>query len=403
MVATLAFVGVLALSACSSGGTTAASSSSASGGGTSTLVATSKTLLKEAASTAITGPSTGVVSADQIKPWALSDVPAPSALPTSGNITVDVVYAIPAGFTPYSAHVIQAVGAKLGWKVNVIQATGNTPQESNAAIQAAVLQKPTAIISSVIPGTWASTALANAKAAGIYTIDMHQDSSTGSGYDAWVPASDNVAKTLLAAYAVANTNGTAHTVVADAPGFSDAWTKSASSYLAGCTGCTTETVQWSPTDFISPTGIQADVAAKLAASSKVDYIIWPNGALPLQSVVSAISSSAANSKTQILANAGAPSSVQLLAGGQLPILAYSAEALMPLIALDDVSRLVQSKQASPEAALSFPVSYWTKSNAPASNFSAITEAELTTADWVTPYAKAWNLSDLKSVITAVSQ
>jgi ABC-type sugar transport system substrate-binding protein len=360
-------------------------------------------MLAQAATSDITGPTTGVVAPSETKPWAVSDLPVPSALPSDKQITIDVVYGIPAGFTVYSAHVIQAIGAKLGWKVNIIPATANTQQAALVAVQAAVLQKPTAIITSVVPGVWVGPALSSAKAAGIYTIDMHQDSSTGPGYDAWVPAGDNVQKTLLAAYAVSTSNGKAHTIVADAPGFSDAWVKSASSYLAGCSGCTTESVQWSPPDFTTPTLIQSDVTAELSAQQNVNYLLWPNGALPLQPVVSAIANSATNKKAKILANGAAPSSVSLVKSGQLPILAYSADALMPLLAIDDVSRLIQGKKASPEGSLSFPISYWTSANAPAADYSSITEAELKTADWVTPFANAWKVSDLKAVITAVKQ
>jgi hypothetical protein len=398
-----AVASLLALAACSSGGGSKPASDGTPTGGTATesaVLTQSRTLLKNAAASAVTGPSVGKVPASQIVPWTPSLMPAPVNLPTGKSIRIDVVYAIPVGFTPYSAHLIQVIAQKLGWQVKVIQATANTAQAALAAMQQAVLDKPTAIITSVIPGVWVGQALAKAKSEGIYTIDMHQDSTDGPGYDAWVPDGEGIQKALLAAYAVTQSKGSAKTLLVTAPGFSDSNIPATAAYLGKCSGCSTTTTQFNPADFTDPATVQSDVTAKLAAGTNPGYIVWPDGGLPIQPVINAISASSTDTTAKVLINDASPGSIQPLKAGQLPIVVYAPSALMPLIAVDDVNRMVQGQKPLAENALRFPVSYWTTQNSPAPSYPAITAAQLKNTDWLSPYEKAWHIK-LKSALLAV--
>src|SRR5580704_6980186 len=166
LLAGISAAALLALAACSSGSSGSSSatsstspSSAAAAGSSSSVLSQSKALLSEAAATAVTGPSFGTVPVNQIVPWTAAMMPTPSKLATGKQISVDVVYSIPEGYTPYAAHVIQAVGAKIGWKVKVIEATAPTQPADLTAMQQAVLDKPTAIIALVIPATYVAPAL----------------------------------------------------------------------------------------------------------------------------------------------------------------------------------------------------------------------------------------------------
>lgn len=408
---------LLALAACSSSSTggssapassgstaasgTATAASSSSGSSSSSAVSQSNALLKDAGATAVTGPSFGIVPTGQIVPWKASMLPTPSKLATGKQISVDVVYDIPSGWTPYAADVIKAVGAKIGWKVKIIEATAPTQQAALAAMQEAVLDKPSAIIALVIPASQDGPALTAAKADGIYTVDVYQDTTDGTGYDAYVPDGEGLQKELLAAYAVAQSNGTAKTLIVSAPGFSDVNVPAAQSYLATCSGCNTQLVQFNPTDFVSPSTVQSDVTSKLAATSGVNYIIWPVGGLPVQTVVTAISNSISNKSAKLIVNAASPGSVQLLKAGQIPVVVYAPPAMLSLVAMDDVNRLAQGQQPLAQTAERYPVSYWTSQNSPAPNYPAITAAQLAQANWLAPYSQAWGVQ-LQSTLLGVS-
>ena len=379
----------------SSGGSSPASSSS-----DDAYVTQSQQLLDRAHAAAVTGPSFGTVPASDIVPWKASDMPAPTA-PPSKHLTVDVVYGIPSGYAPYAAHLIKAIGTTLGWTVNIFPASSPTQSAELAAMQQALLGKPNAIISVVIPATWAGPALTAAKAEGIYTIDIHQDSTDGTGYSAVVPSAEGVQKALLAAWAVAHTNGKSNTMLVEAPGFSDVNMPAAQSYLSACSGCTTIVQYFTPTVFTDPTAIQSSVSSALSAHTNVNYIIWPSGGLPLTPVLDGIAASP-DTGAQLLGDDASPENVQLLSEGKLPLVMEGPGAILVLEAIDDINRLEAGKPALAEDSLRIPITYWTQSEAPAPNFPAITKAQLKVNDWVSPFSVAWHAPQLESVILGVS-
>lgn len=388
---------VVALAACGSGGD--AGSGSSGGSGDSADVARSQDLLDKAHAAAVTGPSVGVVPTADIVPWKASDMPAPTA-PPSGPLHVDVMYSFPAGFPPYAAGMVKALGEKLGWTVNVFGASTPTQQGALAAMQQAVLDKPDAIIAIATPATWVSPALDEARKDGIYTIDVNQDSSTGKGYDAYVPGAKGVQKALVGAWAVAKSEGTAHTVLFEAPGFTDVNVPAAKDYLDKCSGCAAEVQSLNSNAFVDPTQTQSSVSAALSNRSSVDYVVWPTGGLQLTPVLNGISTSR-NRDAELIVDEPSAENMQLLAAGKIPVVVQAPAVLLLLEAIDNVNRLVQSKGAIPEGSLRPPVSYWTQGDAPHPTFSAITEAQLAANDWLTPFEEAWHVQ-LKNTILGVS-
>ena len=378
------------------GSSSTSATSSAAG---DSYVVQSEQLLDKAHQAAVTGPSFGTVSANDIVPWKASDMPTPTALPTKA-LTVNVVYGIPVGYAPYAAHLIRAIGAKLGWTVNIFPASAPTQQAELAAMQQAELGKPNAIISVVVPATWVGPALAAAKTAGIDTIDIHQDSTDGNGYDGLIPSAEGVQKALLAAWAVAKTNGKANTMLVDAPGFSDVNVPAAQSYLQACSGCTTIVQQFNPAVFTDPIQEQSSASSAMSAHNSVNYLVWPTGGLPVTPALDGIASSP-DTGAQLLVDDASAENVQLLKQGKLPVVVEGPGALLVLEAIDDVNRMEQGKQALAEDSLRIPISYWTQSEAPAPSFSAITKAQLEANDWLSPFESAWHVQ-LKSVILGVA-
>jgi len=378
----------------SSGGSPASSSSD------DAYVTQSQQLLDRAHAAAVTGPSVGTVPANDIVPWKASDMPTPIA-PPSQPLKVNVVYGIPVGYAPYAAHLIKAIGVKLGWTVNIFPASAPTQGAELAAMQQAELGKPNAIISIVVPATWVGPALASAKAAGIHTINIHQDLTTGAGYDGYVPSAEGVQKGLLAAWAVAKTGGKANTMLVEAPGFSDVNVPAAQSYLQACSGCSTIVQNFNPAVFTDPIQAQSSTSSALSAHPSTNYMVWPSGGLPLTPVLNGIAASP-DSGAQLLVDDASPENMQLLSQGKLPLVMEGPGALLVLEAIDDVNRMAQGKPALAEDSLRIPISYWTKSEAPAPTFPAITKAQLQTNDWLSPFANAWHVPQLESVILGVA-
>lgn len=380
--------------------TPAAASSAAASPVGSTYLQQSQQLLDKAHAAAVTGPSFGTVPVSDVVPWQSSAIPMPVA-PPGKPLKVAVTYGIPSGYVPYAAHLIKAIGTKLGWTVSVFPASATTQAAELAAMQQALLVKPDVIISVVIPAVWVGPALAAAKAAGIYTVDIHQDSTDGTGYSAVVPSAEGVQNAMLAAWAVTHTNGKSDTMLVDAPGFSDVNIGAAQSYLQACGGCSTLTQQFNPTSFTDPTQLQSNAKSALSAHSRVNYVIWPTGGLPLTPVLDGIAASP-DSGAQLLVDDASPENVQLLSEGKLPVVVEGPGAILVLEAIDDVNRLEAGQPALAETALRIPISYWTKSEAPAPTFPAITKAQLQANDWLSPFATAWHVPQLESVILGVA-
>lgn len=392
-------VGLVAFMALAACGSDSDGDSGPSGPGDSAAVDRSQELLDEAEASAVTGASVGVVAPEDIVAWQASDIPKPVA-PSTEALKVDVVYSFPAGFPPYAAKVIEAIGADLGWSVNVFAASTPTQQGALAAMQQAVLDKPDAIIAVATPGIWVSPALEEARKNGIYTVNVNQDSSSGEGYDAYAPGAKGVQKALVAAWAVAKSEGKAHTVLFEAPGFTDVNVPAAEEYLKGCTGCETEVQSLNAAAFTDPTQTQSGVSAALSNRNGVNYVVWPTGALQLTPVLNGIAGSR-NKDAELIVDEASAENLQLLSEGKIPVVVQAPAVLLLLEAIDNVNRLVQGQEAIPEDQLRTPVTYWTKDNAPEPTFPAITAAQLEANDWVSPFADAWGI-ELKDTILGVS-
>jgi len=407
MQALIGSTALAALAACSSSGgtstsqaSTGAATSSSNGGVVAAYVSQSQQLLNTAAKAAVTGPSVGTAPLGEIVPWSASAMPAPSALATGKTIRVDVVYTYPVGSPPYLAHLIQAIGAKLNWKIKVFQAASPTQQGALTVMQQAILDKPNAIIAAVVPAPYVMQALQQAKAEGIYTVAIHADEPSDPGYDAYVPEGEGIQKEILGAWIVANSGGKGKTLLVSAPGFADADVPAAAQFLQGCSGCSSKTVQFNPNVFLDPTAEQSNIAATLTANPGTQYLLWAEGAVPLQGALNAIQQSA-DKTVQLVMNTAAPQSIQLLKAGQVPMVVHSPEAMLAVLALDQVNRLVQGQKALAGDAFRLPITYWTKDNAPDPTYSAITAAQLKENDWLAPYEKAWGVS-LKDAILSVN-
>jgi len=385
-----------ALAACSSDAK--GDVTTANPGGGASYVKQSQALLDMAAKQAITGPAQGIVPAADLKPWTPEDMPVPVAAGKK-SVKVAVVTAFPAGFPVYAAALLKAIGAELGWQVQTFAAATPDPAGASAAMNQAILTKPDVIIAPAVPSVFIAQGLAQAKAKGIKTIDLHGDSVTGPGFDAYVPASEGVQKALLGAWAVAKSDGKANAVVAGSPPFADANAAAAIDYIKACTGCKVKGVEFSPDVFSDPTKTPASLASAIS-SADVDYVIFPNGSTPLQGALNGIKASRSKN-AQLLVNSPGPPTVQYVRDGQTPMLAWVPPALMVLTAIDDVNRMMAGAAPLDEQDLRMPVSYWTKENAPKPELGAMTAAELQSADFLTPFEKAWGIQ-LKDVILGVT-
>lgn len=385
-----------ALSACSGNSNDNDGGTAAGDGGA--YVDTSQSLLDTAEQSAITGPAVGTIPAEDLVAWTSADIPAPAALP-SDPVDVAVITVYPVGFPIYGADLIKTIGGDLGWNVRAFQAATPDAQGAQAAINQAILTKPDAIVTLAVPAPYVAQGLATAKSKGISTVAIHGDAPNDPGFDAYVPASEGVQKALIGAYAVAQSEGAGEVMVVSSPPFGDANVKAAEEYVDACSGCTLDSVQFSPDVFNDQTKMPSQLSAAVKSPS-VDFVVFPNGSIPLDGALNGIKASRSRDAQMLINNPGPPT-MQYLADGRIPVAVNVPYPLLVLTALDQVNRLVAGQAPLAGEDLRMPVSYWTKADGIEPTWQAMTAAQIEANDYVTPFQEAWGVADLKTVILDV--
>ncbi|GAA3552394.1 substrate-binding domain-containing protein [Microlunatus spumicola] len=137
----------------------------------------------------------------------------------------------------------------IGWKVSVYDGKGNAQGNSDAMNQA-ITAKPAAIILGGLDPTEQAPAIKQATEAGIPVIGWHAGVLTGPGNGMVTNVSTDPLKVsqLAAAYAVADSNGTAGVAIFTDGQYELAVTKARAleAYVQACTGCSVLTFEDSP-------------------------------------------------------------------------------------------------------------------------------------------------------------
>lgn len=137
----------------------------------------------------------------------------------------------------------------IGWKVSVYDGKGNAQGNSDAMNQA-ITAKPAAIILGGLDPTEQAPAIKQATEAGIPVIGWHAGVLTGPGNGMVTNVSTDPLKVsqLAAAYAVADSNGTAGVAIFTDGQYELAVTKARAleAYVKACTGCSVLTFEDSP-------------------------------------------------------------------------------------------------------------------------------------------------------------
>jgi ribose transport system substrate-binding protein len=247
----VAIVGVamIGLSACSSStvgqsSQSAASSATATSTATATtdyssiiptgdIVAGSKAIVKASlsATTGFTPPSNG----------------APAQKPGShiAFVAADLTDGGPIGVSVG----LKEAAKLLGWTIDVYDGQGNAQGHTNA-INQAIAAKPAAIVLGSVDATEQASTITAANAAKIPVFGWHSTSKPGAGLGLVTNISTDPLKVaqLAAAYAVADSNGTAGVAIFTDSEYAVAIAKSDAmkAYITACSGCSVLAVEDSP-------------------------------------------------------------------------------------------------------------------------------------------------------------
>jgi ribose transport system substrate-binding protein len=328
----------------------------------------------------------------------------PSPTPAKRDLTakkpkVFIVACGPTGACPRMAkgtqHILKDV---FGWDSTLDIATfgpGDTTQsvytrELNKAINA----NPDIIVAYALAGILVQQQLEQAKAKGIIVLDGFQGPESGTGYSGYVPYNYNIQKELLAAYAIADSNGKAKVLVPNVVGVPNLMSIPAVQLLQQCAGCEVRQIDEDSSVSRDPIKQTEVLANEMLAHPGFNYIIAQTlgSANIYASVAPALQ--AQNSKLQILIPEQDPAGINLLQGGLATADAYVPAEWLVYGMIDAVIRAANKEPIPDYKAWKFGASLWTKDTAPKGKPTIVDlqHAALKQFDYSAPYAKAWGVS-----------
>lgn len=244
----------------------------------------------------------------------LGPASAPAVPP---NATVDVVVCAPSACGAVGRGAA-AAARKLGWTVRVIEANG-TPETYNSALDAALADRPHAILTAGVPGALVSAKLEQARQRGIVTVAVADVPGQGNHtYDAFVSLREPLTFQLMAHAVIADSNGTAQAMVVNETTSADLVdsTTQFQRVMSACAGCSSVVVDRQFSDARDPARNGQIITAALRAHPTVRYLVLPFE-YGLDSTIAALRAVPNGDKVKILVKDATPAELQALQRGEV--------------------------------------------------------------------------------------
>lgn len=398
-------VAATAMSACgsSSSGSGGAAGKSATASGSSGVSGASPAVRQtaELANTKLLyGPTTGPVTQSQLRAPTASDIKAFAYTPGGGSKKIAIVSC--AAISPQCVHTANNIAAYLS-KIKVSSQIFNadyTPAGNQAAVDAALAQRPDAIILLALAPSTIGPEIARAKSAKIPIIDGIGTAETDAGnLDAYVPQGSNLYQVATAAQLAVAGNGKTNVHWLTAPAYPQLEVPVATSYLkTECPGCVLTEGTETAAQVTNPVQMGQLVTSILRSTPKTDYLTLASACADLQSAAAALRQL---QKGKLAAGGCGASAVAAMNAGNLAFATGSVEPWSALADIDQALRLMSGQPALPETQVG-PAAYLvtpqsTPDHTTTGNYGALDRWALGLFDFVGPYSKAWGV-DLSSVI-----
>ncbi|WP_033289288.1 sugar ABC transporter substrate-binding protein [Amycolatopsis jejuensis] len=285
------------------------------------------------------------------------------ALPASGpkavpgkNVWVVSCSSTGAGCNLPAQGVAEA-GAKLGWRVTVVDGKIN-PAVYNSGIRNAIAAKADAVVLTGVDCASTQAAIKDAKAAGIKVFGVNaldcDDKYAGggtklfSGAMPWGPENQAYGEFLdthvgpaIAAWVITKTNGTGNILLmteADNAATRHVGDAEAATLAQRCRGCTVNTVAFTGADLLA--GLQAKVSAALGKYPKADVVMVPiDAAVSLGTSAAVQQARASGRRILLVGQEGVPASVGLVKQGIQDYAAGRPMTWAGWAAADELNRL----------------------------------------------------------------
>jgi ABC-type sugar transport system substrate-binding protein len=398
LAATAAATAMAGCGSSSSGSGGAAGKSAASSGESGASAAVRQTA--ELANTRLLyGPTTGPVAQSQLRAPTASDIKPFAYTPGGGSKKIAIVSC--AAISPQCVHSANLISAYLS-KIKISSQIFNadyTPAGNQAAVDAALAQRPDAIILLALAPSTIGPEIARAKSAKIPIIDGIGTAETDAGnLDAYVPQGSNLYQVATAAQLAVAGKGKTNVHWLTAPAYPQLEVPVGTSYLkTECPGCVLTEGTETAAQVTNPVQMGQLVTSILRSNPKTDYLTLASACADLHSASAALRQL---QKGTLSAGGCGASAVAAMNAGNLAFATGSVEPWTALADIDQALRLMSGQPALPETQVG-PAAYLvtpqsTPDHTTTGNYGALDRWAVGLFDFVGPYSKAWGI-DLSSV------
>ena len=290
-------------------------------------------------------------------------------------------------------YVLEAAKA-LGWNAEVIDGQFN-PEVWLTAFDSAIAKKPDAIIAIAIPDVAVDAKLAAAREAGIVTVSIADTPASNSqnGYDAYVSYRMPLMHQVLAYAVIAETGGTANTILINDSGFPNLVTSNEeyAGVMAKCTGCVVSQVEWTTGDALDPVKTDAVITAALAANPDATHIVLPYS-IPLTSVIESVRKAGKGDTVKVVTKDGDAVGLSAVVKGGSPYLPGVGLDWVAYAGIDQVARGLAGDAFVAAEQTGLGVHLWTQADTAADGSSDYTQW----VDFKTEYMRLWGKSRKRS-------
>ena len=390
-------------SASASGAVGTGSSSSASSGGGA--LAAAQNIVHLAETKLLYGPTTGPATSSQLGAPTAAEIHVMPYKPPAGKSIVFVSCSAQSGQCTHSAEIGVALLAKLGVHSTVVQ-SDYTPAGNQRAMNAAIAQKPSAIITLAIAPSTIGPQIAAAKAQGIPVVDGYGTAPIdGGNLSAYVPQGSSLYQVAAGAELIDLTKGKGSVVWLNAPEFPELEVGAGTSYFkSACPSCNLIQGTETAAQVTNPVTMGQLVSSNINAHPGLNFVMLASACALLQAGAQAAQSGGGG--TKLAAPGCGASAVAAMNAGQIPFATGEVEPWGTLAAIDQVFRLWAGKPALP-ATQTGPGAYLvTPDNTPDKSTTSVSYGKLDRwalgmFDYLAPYEKAWGVN-LHPVIQAES-
>lgn len=376
-----------------------ASSSSSSSGSTSAAAASdlteAKRIVDAAETTAVIGPASGFLKPADIQAASASAIKPQPWKAEAGKpgkvITISCASVSPT--CERQASLEFGFMQQLGWTGQKVSAGNDyTPQSYQRAMTQAIAEKPDVIITNGITSDAIGPQLADAEAAGIFTIATGPNEASGAGYGQYNPVGFSLSTSVLASKLAVDMGGSGQVFWFNAPAFQFLAVPEGIAFGQQiCTGCTFEQQDTTAAVINDPVAFGGLITQTIQANPQVKAIAMP-GDTPLVVAKQAISRSN-NPDVNVYANAFNASIGSALQDGATPIMLGFPAAWSAIVSVDLALRHQLGQPPLPEAEVTIGSMIMLADQAPEGQLdeAIVDNWSLSHFDYLAPYSEAYGV------------